>query len=73
VLCAGRFCSSIDHWDAIEDRSYPSFAAVRHVAAQMFGASHTSDGCAPPQYSVLRRFADCEVRRYRAICSQVLG
>lgn len=54
----------MDHWDAVEDRSYPSFEAVQHVASQMFSVSHASEGLQVPQYLVLRRFGDCEVRRY---------
>lgn len=53
----------MDHWDAVDDRTYPSFAAVKHVFAQMLSVSHPSEGLRLPQCLVLRRFADCEVRR----------
>lgn len=60
----GRCCSCIDHWDAVDDRSYPSFAAMKNVHVQMWTLSQASRGLEVPQHTVMRRYADCDVRRY---------
>lgn len=60
----GKFKSHIDYWDAIENQKFLSFEAVKHVVSQLWTFSKPPVGLATPDYVVLRRFNDCEVRRY---------
>lgn len=64
ILPAGKFKSHIDYWDAIENQQFLSFEAVKHVVSQLWTFSKPPAGLDTPDYVVLRRFRDCEVRRY---------
>lgn len=60
----GKFMSHIDYWDAIENQQFPSFEAVKHLISQLTTFSKPPAGLDTPDFIVLRKFSDCEVRRY---------
>lgn len=60
----GKFKSHIDYWDAIENQNFLSFEAVKHVFGQLSTFSKPPAGLDTPDFVVLRKFRDCEVRRY---------
>lgn len=57
-----RFCRHIDLWDAVQNNDYFSLEAAAHVAGQLFDLKRTPQ-IETPQYTVLRRAADYEIRR----------
>jgi hypothetical protein len=62
-----KFCSHVDYWDSLpaERQGYLSPAAVSDLFAQVASLQRTPE-LESPQYAVLQRRADFEVRRYDA-------
>lgn len=63
ALRAGKFRYHIDYWDAIENQDFLSFEAVQHVIGQLTTLGQAPRGLEQPDFTVMRKFADCEVRR----------
>jgi hypothetical protein len=47
----------------VENQEFLSFEAVRHLIGQLTTLSQAPRNLDTPDYLVLRRFADCDVRR----------
>ena len=60
----GRFNSHVDTWDAIDNQRYLSFEAVGHLMNQLGDLKKAPKGLASPLYSVLKKRAMYEIRRY---------
>jgi len=60
----GKFNSHVDTWDAIENQRYLSFEAVGHLVNQLGDLKKAPKGLASPPYSVLKKRAMYEIRRY---------
>eukprot|EP00208_Stichococcus_sp_RCC1054_P000489 CAMPEP_0206140442 /NCGR_PEP_ID=MMETSP1473-20131121/9492_1 /ASSEMBLY_ACC=CAM_ASM_001109 /TAXON_ID=1461547 /ORGANISM="Stichococcus sp, Strain RCC1054" /LENGTH=369 /DNA_ID=CAMNT_0053534595 /DNA_START=232 /DNA_END=1341 /DNA_ORIENTATION=+ len=60
----GKFKYHIDYWDAIKNQEYLSFEAVKHLFGQLTTLAQAPRGLEQPDYTIMRKFADCEVRRY---------
>lgn len=60
----GKFNSHADTWDAIENQRYLSLEAVGHLVNQLGDLKKGPKGLASPPYSVLKKRAMYEIRRY---------
>jgi len=60
-----KFCSHVDYWDSLpgDKQGYLSLDAVKDLFAQVASLQRTPE-LESPQYAVLQRRADYEVRRY---------
>lgn len=65
---AGKFNRHIDIWDAVTNQEYFSLEAFQHVLAQLASVQRVPD-LPGPAYTILRKWKDCEVRRWGLSCS----
>lgn len=62
----GRFNRHIDTWDAVKDQKYLSFEAVGHLMKQLGDVKKAPPNLASPEYTVLKKKKDYEIRKYDA-------
>jgi len=60
----GRINKHIDTWDSINNQEFFSVEAFADVLRQMTDLASTPDGLEQPQYRVIRRAADYQIRSY---------
>lgn len=60
----GKIVKHIDYWDAINDQQFLSLEAVMHLASQISDLKRTPPDLGGPKYTILKKRADYEVRRY---------
>ena len=69
VLDAGKWCKHVDAWDCLENQEFPSLEGFAFVAQQMFQLGKPPNRYTP-EYMILKKYKEWEIRRYISSTTQ---
>ncbi len=69
TLDAGKWCKHVDAWDCLKNQEFPSLEAFGFVAQQMFQVGKPPNRYTP-EYMILKKYKEWEIRRYTVSSTQ---
>ena len=66
---AGKWCKHVDAWDCLKNQEFPSLEGFAFLAQQLFQVGKPPNRYTP-EYMILKKYKEWEIRRYTASFSQ---